>query len=51
MVETAQQGQWPFDVTGGLTEPRFGQPGMGTQYRLSVSVLQLIKDGYSKRIP
>jgi hypothetical protein len=41
----------PFDVNGGLNEPWFGQPGMGTQYRLPAKVQQLIKDGYLKRNP
>ena len=36
----------PFGVNGGLVEPWFGQPGMGTQYRLPASVQQLIKGGY-----
>lgn len=37
--------QRPVVVVGGPVTPWFGQPGSGTQFELSTSVMQLVKDG------
>jgi hypothetical protein len=45
-----------FEVTNrlpvqtGLAEPWFGQPGMGTQYRLPAPVSDLLDAGYLRRV-
>ncbi len=40
----------PIEVAAGPIEPWFGQPGMGTQYELPKSVLDLIKDGVLREV-
>lgn len=40
----------PFNVLEGETAPWFNQPGGGTQYKLSKSIKDLIKEGYIKQI-
>ena len=37
-------------VQGGPAEPWFGQPGMGTQYRLPATVSDLLDGGYLRRV-
>jgi len=41
----------PFEVNAGGVQPWFGQPGLGTQYELPVSVNTLLKRGIIKPAP
>lgn len=40
----------PFDVNSGVTTPWFGQPGFGTQFKLPMSVNELVEQGFLGRI-
>ena len=40
----------PLEVEAGLIEPWFGQPGMGTQYKLSVPVKALLDSGVLREV-
>jgi hypothetical protein len=40
----------PLEVKEGLAAPAFGQPGMGTQYKLPDTVENLIRDGYLREV-
>lgn len=42
--------QKPVVVIGGPVTPWFGQPGSGTQFELSTSVMQLVQDGVLEEI-
>lgn len=41
----------PFEVNAGGVQPWFGQPGLGTQYELPVSVNVLLKRGIIEPVP
>lgn len=40
----------PFDVRTGPVSPWFGQPGLGIQHELPVSVTDLLRNGYIERV-
>ena len=40
----------PFDVQSGYIAPWFGQPGGGIQYKMNMSIEELLKAGKIRRI-
>jgi RHS repeat-associated protein len=41
----------PFEVQSGQIAPAFGEPGMGTQHELPISVAQLLRHGFLEEVP